>query len=451
MKKDVTTYQNYYFIGIGGIGMSALARYFNAQNKSVSGYDRTKTGLTKQLEAEGIRVTDDEDITEDSLYDLPATNTLIIYSAAFKLDHKLLEIAQDEEFTIEKRAVVLGDLSKQIPTLAVAGTHGKTTTSAILTHILKANDLPVTAIIGGILKEENTNFIHQGDEVLVVEADEYDRSFLHLSPENACIISTDADHIDTYSTKNDMDLAFSEFNDKVKKSTFLSADTDLEGIKIGFDNENLPINISNIQVRDGRFYFDMTLNDEKYQNIFSPLPGKHNIQNTAFALALAQSYQPELIDKFISALDHFQGIKRRFNIVQHSTRQVVIDDYAHHPEAIKAVYTSLREMFPEDEIAVFFQPHLYSRTQQFEDEFAEVLALFDAVYLLPIYPAREEPIQGVSSLNLLHKVQLSNKLSIKESELADFVNVSSERIKAILGAGDIGQLVESLQKQSYEQ
>ena len=446
MKKDVTSYQNYYFIGIGGIGMSALARYFNAQNKSVSGYDRIKTGLTQQLETEGIEVSDDKSVTEKSLYDLSATNTLVVYSAAFKIAHKLLKVAQDEEFTIEKRAVVLGQLSKQIPTLAVAGTHGKTTTSAILTHILKANDLPVTAIIGGVLKEENTNFIHQGDEVLVVEADEYDRSFLHLSPENACIISTDADHIDTYSTKNDMNLAFSKFNDKVQKSTFLSADTDLEGIKIGFDNENTPINISNLQVKDGRFYFDMTLNNQNYQNIFSPLPGKHNVQNTAFALALAQSYQPEQIEEFITALDNFQGIKRRFNIVQHSPEQVVIDDYAHHPEAIKAVYTSLREMFPKDEIAVFFQPHLYSRTQQFEDEFAVVLALFDAVYLLPIYPAREEPIQGVSSLNLLHKVQLSNKLHIKNSELADFVNVSSERIKAILGAGDIGQLVESLQK-----
>ena len=444
MTKEITTYQNYIFIGIGGIGMSALARYFNAQNKSVSGYDRTKTGLTKQLEAEGIHVTDDEDITEDNLHDLSALNTLIIYSAAFKLNHKLLKIAQDEEFTIEKRAVVLGKLSKQIPTLAVAGTHGKTTTSAILTHILKANDLPVTAIIGGVLKEENTNFIHQGDEVLVVEADEYDRSFLHLSPENACIISTDADHIDTYSTKNDIDVAFSEFNDKVKKSTFLSADTDLAGIKVGFDNEKTPINITNIQVKDAKFYFDMTLNNEKYQEIFSPLPGKHNIENTAFALALAHSYRPDLLLPFISALNNFYGIKRRFNIIEPSKSEIIIDDYAHHPEAIRAVHKSITELFPGKEIAVFFQPHLYSRTRQFEDEFAEVLALFDAVYLLPIYPAREEPIEGVTSQNLLRKVQRFNKLCIEKEDFTKFISISSQHIKAVLGAGDIGQLVESL-------
>ena len=442
MRKEITTYQNYFFIGIGGIGMSALARYFNAQKKSVSGYDRTKTEITNQLEAEGIDVIYDEDTIEDSLYNSSAEETLIIYSAAFKPDHKLLKILKNKGFTIQKRAFVLGELSKQILTLAVAGTHGKTTTSAILTHILKANNLPVTAIIGGILKKEDTNFIHQGDEVLVVEADEYDRSFLQLSPENACIISTDADHVDTYSTKDDMDIAFSEFNDKVKESTFLSTDTNLLGIKIGFDEENAAINITNIQVRNARFYFDMTLHGEKYQEILSPLPGKHNIENTAFALALAHSYRPDLLLSFISALDNFQGIKRRFNIIEHSKSEIIIDDYAHHPEAIRAVHKSIRQLFPGQEIAVFFQPHLYSRTQQFENEFAEVLALFDAVYLLPIYPARERPIMGVTSQNLLQKVQLSNKLYLEKEDFTKFVTTSSQRIKAILGAGDIGQLVE---------
>jgi len=446
MSKDITTYQNYYFIGVGGIGMSALARYFNAQNKSVCGYDRTETNLTKQLDEEGIQVSNQDELTKKTLHNLSATNTLIIYSAAFKLDHKILKFAQNEGFTINKRASVLGQLSKRISTLAVAGTHGKTTTSAILSHILKANAMPVTAIIGGILKSEDTNFLHQGNDVLVVEADEYDRSFLQLSPEYACIISTDADHIDTYANKEEMNLAFKEFNNQVKKCSFLSADNDLEGIKIGFDHQKAPVHITNIQVKEAKFYFDLTLNAKKYQNITSPLPGKHNVQNTAFALALAQSYKPEMIEKFISSLDDFQGIKRRFNIIQHSSQQVIIDDYAHHPAAIKAVYTSLKDLFPTDEIAVLFQPHLYSRTQQFENEFAEVLALFDAVYLMPIYPAREEPIAGVSSFNLLDKIKLSNKHLIKINELEEFVNVSSERIKAVLGAGDIGQLVESFQK-----
>ena len=446
MHRDATTYQNYFFIGIGGIGMSALARYFKAMNKSVSGYDRIRTPLTDQLEKEDIDLICDGDSVEEQLEVLSAEDTLVVYSAAFRSEHPILKYAEDKGLKLRKRADILGELSKKVPTLAVAGTHGKTTTSAILTHILKANELPITAIIGGILEHEDTNFIHQGNEMLIVEADEFDRSFLQLSPLHACIISTDADHIDTYATKDDMQQAFRQFHQKVKGSTFISADTDLPGIKLGFENENTTVVIKNVRVSEGRFYFDLSLNDDIYEQIPSPLPGMHNIQNTAFAIALAYCYRSDLMKGFINSLNDFMGIKRRFNVLVHAKEQVIIDDYAHHPEAIKAVHNSLKEMFPDDEQAVFFQPHLYSRTQQFEDEFAEVLSLFDAVYLLPIYPAREEPIAGISSQNLLDKVKHQKKYLIQKEQFIDRVNNAPERIKAILGAGDIGQLVGSLKE-----
>ena len=444
MQRADPTYQNYFFIGIGGIGMSALARYFKAMNRSVSGYDRTRTPLTHQLKKEHITVMYDEGTVQEKLQGLSAEDTLVVYSAAFRSEHPILKYAEDKGLKLRKRAYILGELSKKVPTLAVAGTHGKTTTSAILTHILKANKLPVTAIIGGVLEHEDTNFIHQGNDMLIVEADEFDRSFLQLSPTHACIISTDADHIDTYATKNDMQQAFRQFHQKVKGSTFISSDTDLPGIKLGFENENTPVVIKNVRVLNGRFYFDLSLNNDIYEHILSPLPGKHNIQNTAFAIALAYCYRSDLMKGFISSLKDFMGIKRRFNVLVHTKEELIIDDYAHHPEAIKAVHNSLREMFPDDEQAVFFQPHLYSRTQQFEDEFAEVLSLFDAVYLLPIYPAREEPVAGISSQNLLDKVKHQKKYLIQKEQFIDRVNNAPEPIKAILGAGDIGQLVGTL-------
>jgi len=444
MQRADPTYQNYFFIGIGGIGMSALARYFKAMNRSVSGYDRTRTPLTHQLKKEHITVMYDEGTVQEKLQGLSAEDTLVVYSAAFRSEHPILKYAEDKGLKLRKRAYILGELSKKVPTLAVAGTHGKTTTSAILTHILKANKLPVTAIIGGVLEHEDTNFIHQGNDMLIVEADEFDRSFLQLSPLHACIISTDADHIDTYATKNDMQQAFRQFHQKVKGSTFISSDTDLPGIKLGFENENTPVVIKNVRVLNGRFYFDLSLNNDIYEHILSPLPGKHNIQNTAFAIALAYCYRSDLMKGFISSLKDFMGIKRRFNVLVHTKEELIIDDYAHHPEAIKAVHNSLREMFPDDEQAVFFQPHLYSRTQQFEDEFAEVLSLFDAVYLLPIYPAREEPVAGISSQNLLDKVKHQKKYLIQKEQFIDRVNNAPEPIKAILGAGDIGQLVGTL-------
>jgi UDP-N-acetylmuramate--alanine ligase len=444
MHRADPTYQNYFFIGIGGIGMSALARYFKTMNRSVSGYDRTRTPLTHQLEKEHITVMYDEGPVQEKLQGLSVEDTLVVYSAAFRSEHPILKYAEDKGLKLRKRAYILGELSKKIPTLAVAGTHGKTTTSAILTHILKANKLPVTAIIGGVLEHEDTNFIHQGNDMLIVEADEFDRSFLQLSPLHACIISTDADHIDTYATKNDMQQAFRQFHQKVKGSTFISSDTDPPGIKLGFENENTPVIIKNVRVLKGRFYFDLSLNNDIYEHILSPLPGKHNIQNTAFAIALAYCYRSDLMKGFISSLKDFMGIKRRFNVLVHTKEQLIIDDYAHHPEAIKAVHNCLREMFPDDEQAVFFQPHLYSRTQQFEDEFAEVLSLYDAVYLLPIYPAREEPVAGVSSQNLLDKVKHQKKYLIQKEQFIDRVNHAPEPIKAILGAGDIGQLVGTL-------
>lgn len=448
MHKDATTYQNYFFIGIGGIGMSALARFFKALNRSVSGYDWTRTPLTDQLEKENIHLMYDGGSVEEQLEGYSAEDTLVVYSAAFRSEHPILRAAINKRLKLMKRAEVLGELSRKIPTLAVAGTHGKTTTSAILTHILKANGLPITAIIGGILEDEDSNFIHQGNEMLIVEADEFDRSFLQLSPAHACIISTDADHIDTYATEDDMNQAFSEFHQKVRGSIFISSDIDLPGIKLASENENAPVNISNVQVSDGRFYFDLSLDKKHYEHIPSPLPGKHNVQNTAFALALAQCYRPEKMDVFINSLKDFKGIRRRFKLLVHSKEEVIIDDYAHHPEAIKAVHISLREMFPDDEQAVFFQPHLYSRTQQFEDEFAEELSLFDAIYLLPIYPAREEAIEGVSSERLLEKVKSTKKHLIQKEEFATRLKGTPERIKAILGAGDIGLLAETLKEGS---
>lgn len=445
MTHHLMTYQQYFFIGIGGIGMSAIARYFKLQGKAISGYDRTKTPLTQQLQAEGLNLIYDESEAEEAIANLSSSD-IIIYSAAFKPVHPLLKQASKHQIKCLKRAAVLGELSHLMPTIAVAGTHGKTTTAAMLTHILNQNQVPLTAFIGGILADEDTNFIHKGDEVMVVEADEYDQSFLQLSPKIGCVISVDADHIDTYPTHAAMQTAFAKFSDKVN-ALYVSVDTNLAGTTVGINSSTADVNIKNINYNNNSYRFDLNIDGQTYKQINAPLPGYHNVLNTAFALALAYSYKADLMTGYIKSLNDFKGIKRRFNIIKNTEHEVIIDDYAHHPEAIKSIYNSLRDMFPESKIRVIFQPHLYSRTQQFEKEFATVLSMFDEVHLLPIYPAREEEIPGITSGNLLKQIHCGDKKLIQPDAFPESVFQNSVKVKAVLGAGDIGQMLENIKPQ----
>lgn len=429
-----------YFVGIGGIGMSAIANYFRSNGKNVAGYDRVSTKITKSLEDMGIAVH-----FEDSVNLIPSEfndkqHTIVVYTPAIPKNNVELNYFLEHDFTVLKRSEILGEITKNTFCLAVAGTHGKTTTSTILGHILKEAGTNATSFLGGISENYNSNLILGGDEISVVEADEFDRSFLKLSPNIACITSMDADHLDIYGEKAELEKSFKDFADKVSETLIIRKGLPLKGKTFGIE-EGADYDAINLKVQEGAYIFDVKTPTETIENIKINLPGKHNVLNAVAALAMANIFGVSL-QVIAEALLTFKGIERRFSYKIKTENLVLIDDYAHHPTEINAVVDSVREMYPTKKIAGIFQPHLFSRTRDFIDDFAASLSRFDELILLDIYPARELPIEGVTSSWLLDKITIGKKqISSKENLVKNVLNLDSQVI-VMIGAGDIGELVE---------
>lgn len=437
---NLKTVHNVYFIGIGGIGMSAIARYFNANAKVVAGYDKTPSPITKSLQELGVDIHFNDEVKNIPTPFLNSKSTLVVYTPAVPKNHTELNYFVSNGYTVLKRAEVLGEITKHTFCLAVAGTHGKTTTSSILGHIMQPEK--ATAFLGGIAENYNSNLILGEDKISVVEADEFDRSFLKLSPNIACVTSMDADHLDIYGENEQLQQSFKEFANKVSGTLIVAKGLPLKGLTYAV-NEEADYKAFNVSVEEGRYVFDVKTPTTTIQNIEFHLPGSHNMMNALAALAMADVYGVSL-ENIKKQLKSFAGVQRRFSYKVKTPEVVLIDDYAHHPTEIKAVAHSVREMYPNESVLAVFQPHLYSRTKDFVDDFAVALSLFDEVFLLDIYPARELPVEGVTSSWLLSKIIIENKKLVTKEKLSDEVLKSESKIIAMLGAGDIGLLVDEV-------
>lgn len=442
---------NVYFIGIGGIGMSALARYFKFVNKNVAGYDKTETPLTEELIELGIAIHYEDNINQVEQSFLDAATTLVVYTPAVPSSHSEYQYFVKQGFDIKKRSEVLGLITKDTFCFAVAGTHGKTTTSSILAHLLKETGTPLTAFLGGISEDFNSNFLLEGTEYSVVEADEFDRSFLKLSPNVACITSMDADHLDIYGSGEELRKSFEEFVGRLKPGgkLFVRNGLPLEGTTYGIDDDS-DYCIRNLKIVHGTYIFDLGTPDATLSGVKFHKPGRHNLLNglVAFAMAEHSGFPAEGLAK---ALASFKGVQRRFSYQIKEADFIFIDDYAHHPTEINAVYDAISEMHPNKKVLAIFQPHLFSRTQDFADDFAASLSKFDAICLLDIYPAREKPITGVTSEWLLGKIKNPNKKRIEKSELIEEIKKQNPEVLVTMGAGDIGLEVSKITKEfAYE-
>ena len=435
---DLKKIHNVYFIGIGGIGMSALARYFKFINKKVAGYDKTQTPLTDELSDLGMAIHYEDNLSLVPEDFLNKSNTLVVYTPAVPLDHTEYQFFLKGGFQLKKRSEVLGLITENTFCLAVAGTHGKTTTSCILAHLLKETGTPLTAFLGGISEDFNSNFLFEGSEVSVVEADEFDRSFLRLSPDVACITSMDADHLDIYGDVEALRKSFREFAARLKPGgkLFVRKGLPINGITYGIEDGS-DYCISNIKIEHGTYIFDLGTPEATLTGVKFNKPGRHNLLNGLVAFAMAvQTGSPS--DRLAEALETFKGVQRRFSYKIKSDAFIFIDDYAHHPTEINAVYEAIAEMHPHKKTLVVFQPHLFSRTRDFADEFAESLSKFDNVILLEIYPAREKPIQGITADWLLGKISNPNKRLVDKAHLIQAIKEQQPEILVTLGAGDIG-------------
>ena len=440
---------NVFFIGIGGIGMSALARYFKTLGKNVTGYDKTPTTLTEELIASGIEIhfEDRIDLIPKHYY---TENTLVIITPAVPATHSQWNYFLERDYQVKKRAEVLGIITKDTFCFAVAGTHGKTTTSSILGHILYESGADVTAFVGGIVENYNSNLIGTGKTVTVVEADEFDRSFLHLHPNIACVTSMDADHLDIYGTTEEIEASFIEFADKVddKSQLFITNELPIEGVICAVNDEAV-FKAFNVRVGNGSYIFDVQTPTETIYDIAFGLPGRHNLMNALMALAMAKTYGTSS-EAVVKALASFKGIRRRFSYQIKTSNLVYIDDYAHHPTEINAVHQAVSELYPNQKVLAIFQPHLYSRTKDFADDFAKSLSLFDEVILLDIYPARELPMAGITSQWLMNKMTAKSKILVAKEDLIPTILASDARVIVTIGAGDLGEMVPSIKKALYE-
>ena len=436
---------NVYFIGIGGIGMSALARYFKNIGKNVSGYDKTPTMLTEELIADGIDIH-----FEDSIAMIPkeyyVENTLVIYTPAVPATHCEWHYFLERNYHIKKRAEVLGIITRDTFCFAVAGTHGKTTTSSILGHILFECGVDVTAFVGGIVENYNSNLIGSGKTITVVEADEFDRSFLHLHPDIACVTSMDADHLDIYGDSAAIEKSFEEFALKVEdpKKLFIAKGLPLNGITVAV-NEDAQFKAFNIRIENSQYIFDVQTPIETIKNLRFGLPGTHNLTNALMALAMAKTFGSPTED-IAKALMSFKGIKRRFSYQIQTEDLVYIDDYAHHPTEINAVFQAVSELYPNQKVLAIFQPHLFSRTKDFADDFAKSLSQFSEVILMDIYPARELPMEGITSQWLMDKMTNPHKKLVSKDNLIAEIKASDAKIIVTIGAGDIGEIVKSIKE-----
>ena len=459
-----------YFVGIGGIGMSAIARFFHAGGVKVSGYDKTPTVLTKELEASGIAVHYSANVEL-----IPKKVDLIVYTPAIPEDHKELVFYRTNGYKVVKRSDVLQIISESSFNICIAGTHGKTTITTMVAHLLRDSGFGCNAFLGGIAVNYGTNFWSSEKNVCVIEAHEYDRSFLKLSPDVAIITAMDADHLDIYGTAEAMEQAFIDFSKRVrtggllirqfglKRGKELVADHD---IRYSLQNESADVYAANIRMMNGGYEFDVMMKDNMLENVKLNMGGMHNVENAVAAIAVASSLGIEN-EKIKAAVENFRGVKRRFEyILPPSTRSgegkwvrpVFIDDYAHHPEELRALINGAKTLFRQKKCTVIFQPHLYTRTRDLADGFAEVLDLADETILLPIYPARELPIKGVSSEMILKKMKNDNKRVMTKEELMNWVkndyaetlNKEFGEILITAGAGDIDMLVEPIRNELKE-
>ena len=440
---NLNAIHNVYFIGIGGIGMSAIAHYFASNGKQVAGYDKTPSQITKTLEAKGVEIHFEDALDNIPIPFLKKEETLIVYTPAIPENHLELNYFFEHNFRVLKRAEILGKITENTFCLAVAGTHGKTTTSSILGHIMA--QVNATSFLGGISENYNSNLILGDDKISVVEADEYDRSFLQLSPDIACVTSMDADHLDVYGDSDALNTSFVEFTKEVSETLIVAKGLPLKGITYAI-NEPSDYEAFNLKIESGKYIFDVKTPSAEIQNIEFSLPGRHNVMNALAALAMADVYGVSL-KNIKHSLSTFKGVKRRFSYKIKTEDFVLIDDYAHHPAEINAVESSIREMYPNETIVVVFQPHLFSRTRDFIDDFASALSKFDEVLLLDIYPAREAPISGVNSEWLFGKITCKSKKQTKKNNLVKDIKNSSAKVVAMLGAGDIGVTIQEVTNQ----
>ncbi|MDR3061173.1 MAG: UDP-N-acetylmuramate--L-alanine ligase [Dysgonamonadaceae bacterium] len=455
--KDLNNIESLYFIGAGGIGMSNLVRYFLSKGKKTGGYDRTESFLTKQLNDEGaeIHYEDNVGLIPDDYKD--KETTLVIYTPAVPNDHSELTWFRENGFEIMKRAQVLGEITKLNRGICVAGTHGKTTTSSMIAHLLKQSHIDCNAFLGGILKNYDNNLLlSDKSDLTVIEADEYDRSFHWLHPYMAVITSVAPDHMDIYGTEEAYRESFIHFTSLIKENGVLLMHRNVdikprlkEGVKLyrysGSEESISDFYAKNIRIGNGEIVFDFVTPDQTIEQIKLGVPVRINIENAVAAMAVAwlNGATPEELHKGIS---FFQGAKRRFDFHLKSDRIVLIDDYAHHPEELEASIRSVKELYPEKKLTTVFQPHLYSRTKDFYKEFAEALSLSDEVLLIPIYPAREEPIPGVSSGMILERIRTGEKRLCSKQELLDVISKGSYELVLMVGAGDIELLVEPVKE-----
>ena len=438
--------QNIYFLGIGGIGMSALARYFYQKGCEVSGYDKTPSPLTKRLEEEGILIH-----YEDNPELIPDNVDFVVLTPAIPTDSLELNYLREKNVRIIKRAEVLGEISRQCRSVAVAGSHGKTTVTALITHLLNYAGKKMSAFVGGIAKNIDSNVIigDENDEIVVMEADEFDRSFLQLNPYISIVTSIDADHLDIYGDKEQLNEGFSQFVNKtmpegvVIYNSALSIKTDRKHLTYGF--EDADVMARDIRIENGMTKFTVVTKEGlEYGEYEMQLFGRHNVMNAMSAIMTC--FQLHVDMKTVrEGLAAFQGVQRRFDIRLKNDKVCYIDDYAHHPEEIKASLKAVRDIYPEKELTLIFQPHLFSRTRDFMDEFAEALSLADRLLLMEIYPAREKPIEGITSSVLLEKVSCKEKQICSKEELIDTIRKINPELIMTMGAGDIDRFVPQIE------
>jgi len=442
---NLNNIQNIYFLGIGGIGMSALARFFHTQGKKVAGYDRVSTILTQLLEQEGMDIHYVDDVKLISASYSDKEKTLIIYTPAVPSDHKEFIFFKEQGFTIKKRAEVLGMISLTKDVIAIAGTHGKTTTSTMVAHLLKQSHLDCSAFLGGISQNYQSNLLlSPSSNWVIAEADEYDRSFLQLFPKQAVVTSMDADHLDIYGTHDEVKKAFWQFVSQIKDGGSLVikkglAKDALRNIKVFTYSlsENADFCAENIIAKDGLYHFDLNTPFGKLKDINLGFPGLLNVENSIAAMAMAM-LAGVTNDEIYNAMSSFKGVQRRFDFHIRHKDFLMIDDYAHHPEELRYTIQSVKDLYPGKKVMGIFQPHLFSRTNDFAAEFAKSLDLLDQAIVLDIYPAREAPIPGVTSSIILDKMQIKNKILCTKQDLLSVVeNINRPDIVITMGAGDI--------------
>ncbi len=438
-----------YFIGIGGIGMSALARWHKHQGANIYGYDLVSSTLTDELTNEGMIIHFDEDISK-----LPKNIDTVVYTPAIPIDNIELTYLKKRGVNIIKRAELIGQLSKTHNTVAIAGTHGKTSISALIAHLLKHANINVSAFVGGICNNYNSNLIlSNSTDYLIIEADEYDRSLLQIEPNIAVISSMDEDHLDIYQNHDDIKNTFKLFAQKLPQDGILIHNSKLApfdnapGKHITYGtNTNASIAASNIRVTNAKFVIDVDTKIGKIENLEIQVPGIHNIENTLAAIAIAMEVGL-LLDEIVSGITTFKGVARRMEFKIINDNHIFIDDYAHHPEEIKATISAVKQLYPDKKITGIFQPHLFSRTRDFQDEFAIELNRLDEIIIMEIYPAREKPIEGISSQTIINKIKNRNVVLLSKEKILNYLANNKPEVLLTMGAGDIGLLAKQIETQ----